>query len=711
MNADLRKVNWDRLLGWCEPEVAWHRFKSVIHTVCDMHIPTVTVKSDFQPPWFDSDVHKACLEKEKRRAKYVRTKKPEHYIAFKESRKNFKRLVERKKLDTVTDDSDPALIPKKFWSNVKSTSNSHRIPETVSYGSKFRNNIQDQTELFNEFFYDQFSETSDYEVPIDHLGDDPGGELDFTPKEVMKLLRNINPNKAHGPDNISGKVLKNCAHSLAYPLSKIFKVSYMTGQIPLEWKLANVVPVFKKGSKASVENYRPISLTCLCMKIFEKIVRKEIMRRCGHHINGAQHGFLPGKSCTTQMIPFVDSLARTMNDKSRSDVIYFDFAKAFDSVNHDVLLHKLKIQFGIDGAMLKFIVNYLQGRKQRVVIGGHQSSLKTVNSGVPQGSIIGPLLFVLFINDMHKCVSPGTSIALYADDTKIWRRIESENDNIILQNDINALLKWSTINKMNFHPDKCQVVKVTLKKKCLVDFTYRLGINDLKYEEVEKDLGVRVTPKLAWNAQWDALINSARSRLGLTKRSCHFVKNRRQRLVLYKTMVRSLFQHCAEVWRPCLPTAMKKFEALQKRAVKWIFMEDYVHWSDRLYNDRLRELDLLQIEHRFVLGDLKLFHKIINNEVCIKLPDYLELINPSEVMPSEEPSEHRRTRTTHKDPLWFVCTIDDNVNVFRHSFFWRTHNLWNRLPLHLRLIPDPADFQVELRKHLAESNLPEPEPD
>ena len=118
--------------------------------------------------------------------------------------------------------------------------------------------------------------------------------------------------------------------------------------------MANVVPVFKKGSKASVENYRPISLTCLCMKIFEKIVREEIMKRCGHPINRAQHGFLPGKSCTTQMINFMDSLAGSINAAGRSDVIYFDFAKAFDSVNHDVLLHKLKSGYGIDGVMLKF---------------------------------------------------------------------------------------------------------------------------------------------------------------------------------------------------------------------------------------------------------------------------------------------------------------------------------------------------------------------
>ena len=142
-------------------------------------------------------------------------------------------------------------------------------------------------------------------------------------------------------------------------------------------------------------------------------------------------------------------------------------------------------------------------------------------------------------------------------------------------------------------------------------------------------------------------------------------------------------------------------------------MEDYHHYSDSVYKAKLRELDLLPIEQRFVLGDLILFHKVINNEVCIEFPDYLELIDPRELLtePSTEPSGNRRLLTTHKDPLYFVCNINDRVNVFRHSFFYRTHNLWNRLPLELRMIVDATQFENELRKHLAESNLPDPEPD
>ena len=176
-------------------------------------------------------------------------------------------------------------------------------------------------------------------------------------------------------------------------------------------------------------------------------------------------------------------------------------------------------------------------------------------------------------------------------------------------------------------------------------------------------------------------------------------------------MVRSLFQHCAEIWRPSTKVALSKFEAVQKRAVKWIFMQDHEHYSEQVYQSKLIELDLLPMELRFVYGDLKLFHKIINRETSVELPYYLELIAPEEVMPGSEESEAHRLRTSHKDPLYFVCTIEDRVNVFRHSYFYRAHLLWNRLPLSVRLVRDCDLFSVELRKYLTLSTLPEVEPD
>ena len=227
------------------------------------------------------------------------------------------------------------------------------------------------------------------------------------------------------------------------------------------------------------------------------------MTKCEHKIKSKQHGFLPGRSCTTQMIPFFDSLTITANEMFATDIIYFDFAKAFDSVNHDIILCKLKYQFHIDGLLLKFIANYLKDRTQSVLIGGSSSNVLPVASGVPQGSILGPLLFVLFINDLPGNVSKDTNIALYADDTKMWRKITCYNDQILLQKDINILHNWSIINKMKFHPQKCKVLSITKSRKtfdifAFDKFVYCLDNEVLDYVDSQKDLGVHMTKTLSW---------------------------------------------------------------------------------------------------------------------------------------------------------------------------------------------------------------------
>ena len=163
--------------------------------------------------------------------------------------------------------------------------------------------------------------------------------------ECINISPNINSNKASGPDGIHGKILKNCSESLAYPLSLILKLSYNTGSLPKEWKLANVVPIHKKEGKDDIKNYRPISLTCLVMKLFERILKEELLLRTSHLQDSRQHGFLNLKSCSTNMISFTDNVILSIKDTHTlsTDVVYFDFSKAFDSVNHDLILGKLKI--------------------------------------------------------------------------------------------------------------------------------------------------------------------------------------------------------------------------------------------------------------------------------------------------------------------------------------------------------------------------------
>ena len=252
-----------------------------------------------------------------------------------------------------------------------------------------------------------------------------------------------------------------------------------------------------------MENYRPISLTSLVMKAFERILKEEILIRTSHLLDDRQHAFLNKKSCTTNMATFTDSVVMSINDNETysTDVVYFDFSKAFDSVNHDLMLEKLKKAYKIDGRLLKFIMNYLSDRDQSVVIENQKSMKKPVLSGVPQGSILGPILFVLFINDLPVGLSEGTNLALYADDTKIWRSITCNLDHIELQSDIDYLNSWALANKMKFHPLKCKVVSISNRPSPLAmlpctKYFYKIGENPLEYSDNEKDLGVIVNSTL-----------------------------------------------------------------------------------------------------------------------------------------------------------------------------------------------------------------------
>ncbi len=396
--------------------------------------------------------------------------------------------------------------------------------------------------------------------------------------------------------------------------------------------MANVVPIFKKGSKSNVENYRPISLTCLVVKVFERIVKEKLLSLTSGLLDPRQHGFLAQKSCTTNMVNFCDSLALSLNDNIISHVIYFDFAKAFDSVNHDILLHKLKFCYNVDGTLLKFLLNYLKGRFQRVAIGNELSSTLSVNSGVPQGSILGPLLFVLFINDMPLGLSDGTNLALYADDTKIWRKIFNQCDNDILQNDINYLNDWAIKNKMKFHFDKCKVLSISRSQPPLSPFIYNLGTVPLKYTDCEKDLGVDITPKLLWNSQCDRIYSKACQQLGIVKRNGHIVVDIKCRRALYLTLVRSQFENCSIVWRPTTKSLCNKLESLQKRAIKWIFSEENRSYSPEQYIMKCKEVNILPLSSKFDLNDLAFFHKVINNFIPVSLPEYLSFYQGSSTL-------------------------------------------------------------------------------
>ena len=272
-------------------------------------------------------------------------------------------------------------------------------------------------------------------------------KINIHPSGVKKLLDILDTNKATGPDLIPTRVLKECSSILAPVLAELFQNSIDTGIVPDDWLTANVVGIYKKGDKQEPANYRPVSLrpTSVTCKVLEHIIYSQIMNHYNKHnfLSEYQHGFRRGYSCETQLLATVEDIQRGIDSSSnRYDLVILDFTKAFDKVSFSRLIFKLK-QNGINKSLLLWINNWLTHRTQRVVVNGCQSREATVTSGVPQGTVLGPLFFLVYINDIQRNIS--SKLRLFEDDSLLYRQITKPEDEGILQKDINKLSEWAKL--------------------------------------------------------------------------------------------------------------------------------------------------------------------------------------------------------------------------------------------------------------------------
>ena len=336
---------------------------------------------------------------------------------------------------------------KRFWKLFKLNSRASNIPQSVLWKTendqKVANNTISIAELFNSYFASIFTnhlhnhemkntDTADFNEPPPQILN----EINFSELEVFAALRSLNPDKALGPDGIPGRILKETAKQIAPSLTLLFNKSLHSAVVPGKWKLANVVPVFKRGIKEHVQNYRPISLLCIVSKVLERCISNNIWEHLQEIMNDHQHGFMPGRSSTSQLVGVLDKIGKVLDRGEQIDVIYLDMTKAFDKFNHELLINKLR-RFGFKTNLLKqtyyyWFQSYLYHRRQQVTVLGSTSSSLPVTSGVPQGSILGPTLFLLYVNDLPDAVTSST-IATFADDTKLFKRIASNTDSNKLQ--------------------------------------------------------------------------------------------------------------------------------------------------------------------------------------------------------------------------------------------------------------------------------------
>ena len=495
---------------------------------------------------------------------------------------------------------------------------------------------------------------------------------------IKKMVATLKPHKAAGPDCIRPLILKELRDTIAPILQVIFTRSFKTGKLPSDWKKANAVPVFKKGSKQLPVNYRPVSLTCICCKLMEHIIVSQISRHLDDNniLNKNQHGFRRGLSCETQLVEFVHELHQGTIKGGQVDAIVMDFSKAFDKVAHNRLMHKLD-KYGIQGNTAAWIKDFLSERTQQVVVDGEFSGQVPVTSGVPQGSVLGPVLFLLFINDITEGVT--SDMRLFADDTIIYKTIRSRTDSDNLQKDLSRLEKWSKDWQMEFHPAKCNILHIIRSKRPITS-NYTIYGHDLESLDTAKYLGVHLSTDLRWNRHVDATRQSASGVLKFLRRNLR-VSSTSVKTRAYQMYVRPKLEYAGIVWDPHTKTNTDKIEMVQRQAARWVLGRHHNTSSvtQMLQHRQWRSLEMRRIDTR-----LTFLYKLRNG---LDTSPYLQ----------KTAGAVGRAHRHH-----YVQPRPEN-QIQGGSFFFRTVKQWNGLPDDAALAPslDVFKHRVSQIQHLA----------
>ena len=556
--------------------------------------------------------------------------------------------------------SDEEGKPKRFWSYIKSLRCDNSGVAPLLKDGILQCESSTKANMLNDQFASVFTHENTSELP--DLGNSPHPSIiDFSisAEGVRRLLSNIKTHTACGPDNLPARLLKEAADELAPILCLLFNATLHQGKIPLEWKSANIAPIFKKGDKHRPENYRPISLTSIICKSVEHIIHSQIM----HHLDtlnlltDCQFGFRRRRSCESQLLVTVQDLASGLRDKQQIDAILLDFSKAFDRVPHERLLLKLHY-YGIRGKPLEWIKDFLQGRTQQVTLEGSKSDTVSVTSGVPQGTVLGPLLFLVFINDLPECVS--SSIRLYADDALLYRPINTIADTEALHQDLCNVQKWEHKWLMSFNADKCEVLRITNKRNNITATTpYSIHGKALRIVDEAKYLGITIHRSLTWKPHINNICKRSNSTLGFLRRNLRKCPPHIKTLA-YKTYVRPSLEYSSSVWDPHTKELINQIEMVQRRAARFV-TSNYSRKSSVAL--MLQQLQWRSLFERRAQNKVLIIYKIMNGLVAI---------------PAAPPYMHSASGTRGHDLQ--LRQHHCRIQTYQHSFFPSVVPLWNSLP-------------------------------
>lgn len=680
----LAEINWKEILRDMTVQEMWDIFKGVLKDIVMQCIPFRAIrKGSRKPLWWTQEIGMKIREKKRAFSKLQITGEEVDLIRYRHVRDELSKIIKRSKRE---EEIKLARIgskdPKTLFSyyKVSDRKNQDRIGPLRKDGVIAEQN-EDMVELLNGHFSSVFTREREGNLGtgsmmvssavLDNINIDPG----IIRSHILKL----NDRKATGPDEIHARVLKEGADSLSEALSLIFDRSLRFTEIPQDWKLANVTPIFKKGRKDDASNYRPVSLTCVVCKLLERIIKDSVWEHLNKFrlIRDTQHGFRSGRSCLTNLLEFLEFITKQLDEGNNVDVIYLDFSKAFDKVPHRRLLHKLR-SHGIGGGLVNWIGEWLTDRKQRVVLNGTMSGWKEVVSGVPQGSVLGPLLFLIYINDLDVGIS--SKISKFADDTKIASTVQGAQDNYRIQRDLNRLIAWADRWQMEFNAKKCQVMHLGRDNR---NFSYEMEGCWLEAVEEEKDLGVVVDRALRFSKQCLEARNRANRTLGFINRNVSY-KSKEVVRSLYNSYVRPHLEYCIQAWSPHYRQDINMLEAVQRRATRMIPALRRLE-----YRDRLKELNMFSFERRCLRGDMIELFKMFTDSNYIDVSTFFTL------------EEEGRTRGHGRKISKQGC----RSNIRKYFFSHRVVDFWNALPERVVSSTSLGMFKSRLDEHMDEMDL------
>lgn len=611
----LAVIDWESAFYSMSVNEAWKFFRDGLLALLHAASPVTRVAADRRKPlWMNFRAFRAVKKKYAVFSKYKSNQHP----ACKKAASNARREIRAAKLMFETKLAANIKSDKKsFYAYVNSKRRAKPSLGPLLSGSgngQLLSSPQELAEEFNRYFTSVFTQ-EDQRIPVQedsirNIHCPKLSDIVISTSSIHQIISTLPLDKSPGVDNISSRILRQLADSVSTPLAMLFRKSLDNGQVPDDWRSANVTPIFKKGDHSQPGNYRPISLTSQCCKIMETLLRDSITYHLesSQLIRQSQHGFRHGKSCLTNLLTFLDSVTRFVDAGDPVDVIYLDFAKAFDRVPHRRLLLKLA-QHGLSGKLLDWISAWLKDRVQRTCIKGVFSEWSSVLSGVPQGSVLGPLLFLVFINDLDSHVV--NAILKFADDTKIWSPANDDLQFQQLQFDLDALGCWSDTWQMQFNVDKCHVLHVGSNNH---QFGYSMMGKPLQSVAYERDLGLIVSSDLKSYRHCVHAYKRASGVLAMIQRT---VQTRDCQILtaLYKTLVRPLLEYCSPCWSPHYAKDKALLERVQHRFTR--LFGDLRHLD---YQTRLRHLNLWSLEERRHRGDLIEVYKIMHQQSRIS-PD------------------------------------------------------------------------------------------